>query len=363
MKADGTFLYTFTSVIDDIDSSITHVIRGQDHVTNTAAQITMFEALAEGAPEFAHLSLFVNKDGSQFSNRLGSANLDDIRRCGIDPMAVSCALATLGSSMDPAPFLSMEELAGYFDISKFSTNSPKFDVENIASLNKKIMHMLSYEDVKNRLGSEFIMAPATFEVIKNNIENYEDIKNWEKILSLDFVSQAQFSKNERQILEACTICIKNYDACKVANTTYDTGNMAFNKARVAYDEANDAFGEADFAHKRAVADFDVATALWNDATAYAEAGHAYEKMRATREKLSTTSKTTATSDNCKIDDFSKAMSDFLESVKEMSGASGKALYAPIRKALTGLEHGPNLAELLNILGKAEVKRRIARCLE
>jgi glutamyl-tRNA synthetase len=262
MKADGTFLYTFTSVIDDLDSGISHIIRGQDHVTNTAAQIAMFKAMAGGIPQFAHLSLFVNKDGSQFSKRLGSMNLGDIRKKGVDPMAVTNLLATLGSSLDPIPFLSMDELVNYFDITKFSTNSPKFDINNIMLLNKKILRQKLHRDIKG-----LTISQAAFDVIKKNIENYQDIKVWEKILSTDFISSASFSEAEKDLL-----------------------NIVIKEAKETPVEA------------------------------------------------------------------------LLKNVKNKTNLSGKDLYTPIRMALTGQEHGPNLEELCTILGKEEIERRIKWCL-
>ena len=185
-KADGTYLYTFSSVVDDIDSEITHIIRGQDHVTNTAVQIAMFDEISncKYKVEFAHLSLLVNKDGSQFSKRLGSTNIGEIRDSGVDPMAICDLLATLGSSLDTIPFSKMSDLVEYFDITKFSTNSPKFDIDDILKINKKIIHSKSYNDIKSEI--DLKISEKEFEIIKENIENYNDFAIWADVLKCDF---------------------------------------------------------------------------------------------------------------------------------------------------------------------------------
>ena len=185
-KSDGTFLYSFCSVIDDLDSGITHILRGQDHVTNTAAQIAMIEAISETkcCIEFAHFSLLINKDGSQFSKRLGSTNLGDIREQGVDAMAICDLLATLGTSKDTVPFTNMSELIEYFDIKSFSSNSPKFDMQQLFQLNKKVIRNRSFEEIKNLIGLE--ISYNAFEVIRENVENYNDFKKWQTILSKNY---------------------------------------------------------------------------------------------------------------------------------------------------------------------------------
>ena len=182
-KSDETFLYLFCSVIDDLDSSITHILRGQDHVTNTAVQIALIEAISHSKcqMQFAHFSLLVNKDGSQFSKRLGSMNLGELKNQGIDPMAICDLLATLGTSKDTVPFICMEELIEYFDIQSFSSNSPKFDINNLLQLNKKIVKLKSYQDVKQQLKLQ--MTEQQFNIIKDNINNYNDYIAWDRILT------------------------------------------------------------------------------------------------------------------------------------------------------------------------------------
>ena len=186
-KSDGTFLYSFCSVIDDLDSCITHVLRGQDHVTNTAAQIAMIEAISgkQCNIKFGHFSLLVNKDGAQFSKRLGSLNLGNLRDGGLDPMAIWNLLATLGTSKDIETFIDLGELANYFDISSFGTNSPKFDTDLLFNLNKKIIRCTPYERLKTRLSLK--MSEQQHSVIRDNIDNYNDLKKWDEILSPGYI--------------------------------------------------------------------------------------------------------------------------------------------------------------------------------
>jgi glutamyl-tRNA synthetase len=214
VKADGTYLYTFSSVIDDHDSEVTHVIRGQDHVTNTSVQIAILDEIANNSklPQFAHLALLVNKDGSQFSKRLGSSSIQDIREQGIDPMAVSCTMATLGSSLDVVPFLRMPDLIAHFDISKFSANSPKFDIDDIIKLNGKILHMKPYEDVE-----QYGLSAEEFYAIRENITTYHDLQMWKEIFSPSFVSPHRPSSSDKELLKIATASLAS-----IQDLTQDT---------------------------------------------------------------------------------------------------------------------------------------------
>lgn len=260
IKADGTFLYTFSSVVDDFDSGITHIIRGQDHVTNTAVQIALFDEISGGKflPEFAHLSLLVNKDGSQFSKRLGSMNLSDIREHGVDPMAVFDLLATFGSSLDTRPFTDLEDLIEYFDLSKFSKNSPKFDVDDIFKINRKIICSRPYSDVK-----QYGLSEREFLLVRENIESYNDFSTWKRVLASDYVPRFKPSVDEQRIL---SVFSEQVSGC------------------FAPDEI---FGQ----------------------------------------------------------------------VSAKTGMSGRKLYLPIRMALTDMEYGPHMPELIEFFGRSDVLRR------
>lgn len=152
IRADGTPLYTFTSVVDDLDKGITHIIRGEDHVTNTGVQLDIMEALTGTAPTIglAHLPLVLDSDGGKLSKRLGGMSLRALRQDGIEPAAITAYLARLGSSADPAP-LSLAELAVDFDLARFSTSAARFDMTQLLALNRRVLHALPFADVSARL--------------------------------------------------------------------------------------------------------------------------------------------------------------------------------------------------------------------
>ncbi|HET9146845.1 MAG TPA: glutamate--tRNA ligase, partial [Acetobacteraceae bacterium] len=150
IRADGTPLYTFTSVVDDADLGITHVIRGEDHVTNTAVQIDLFRALAprRPVPEFAHLPLIADAEGGKLSKRAGSVSLRTLRKDGIEARALAAYLARLGSRRDPVP-LPLDELAADFDLADFGHGTPRFDPKQLLALNRRVLHGLSFEEVRD----------------------------------------------------------------------------------------------------------------------------------------------------------------------------------------------------------------------
>src|SRR5262249_5925644 len=120
IREDGTFLYTFTSVVDDIDFAITHIVRGEDHVTNTGVQLAIFEAAGATPPEFGHHSLLIGADGQALSKRLGALSVQSFRDEGLEPMAVLCHAALVGTSDAIEPFKTRDELAAKLDFSKIS---------------------------------------------------------------------------------------------------------------------------------------------------------------------------------------------------------------------------------------------------
>jgi glutamyl-tRNA synthetase len=148
VREDGAFLYTLPSVADDIDFAISHIIRGEDHVTNTAAQIEIFEALGAKPPEFAHHPLLVGSGGEALSKRLGSLSLESLRQDGVEPMAVAAYLAKLGTSDAIEPRLSLDELAREFDFAKIGRAPAHFDSEELNSINARTLHLLPYDAVR-----------------------------------------------------------------------------------------------------------------------------------------------------------------------------------------------------------------------
>ena len=141
VRADGTYLYTLPSVVDDIDLGITHVIRGEDHVVNTAPQIQLFEALRATPPAFGHHSLLVTAEGQALSKRDRSLSIEGLRQDGIEAPAVASYLATLGTSDPVAPHASLDELVQSFDFSKLSRAPARFDPVELRTLNAKVLHL------------------------------------------------------------------------------------------------------------------------------------------------------------------------------------------------------------------------------
>jgi glutamyl-tRNA synthetase len=184
IRADGTFLYTFTSVIDDIDFAVTHVIRGEDHVTNTGVQIQLFEALGHEAPAFAHHNLLVGRDGHALSKRDASLSIASLREAGIEPMAVACHAALVGTSDAIEPFASLEALAARLDLSRISTAPARFDPAELATLNARLLHTLPYARVADRLAAMGVGGGEAFWLaVRGNVAVLADALDWWRIVT------------------------------------------------------------------------------------------------------------------------------------------------------------------------------------
>ncbi len=267
LRADGTPLYHLCSVIDDIEFGITHVIRGEDHVSNTATHVQMFEALGASAPIFAHNSLLSDKEGGKLSKRLGSLSIIDLRDDeGLEPMAIISLLARLGTSEPIEPFQSIAPIIESFDFAKFSRGTPKFDQEELMRLNAKILHDMPFSDAAPRLaGLELSDLDESFWLtVRANLEKFEDIKDWWHVANGPVQPVIE---NPDFIAEALAL---------LPNTPWDKNTWS----------------------------------TWTTA------------------------------------------------VKEQTGRKGKALFMPLRQALTGMDHGPELADLLLLIGPDKVKERL-----
>ena len=176
IREDGSFLYHLPSVIDDADFGITHIVRGEDHVTNTAAQIQMFEAVGGKIPAFAHLPLLTGKEG-KLSKRLGSLGVRELRADGVEPMAISSFLAKLGTSDPVEPFYSLKDLAGTLDFAKIGRAQPKFDEEELKHFNTRLIHAMPYAMVKER----FSVTEEFWNAVRGNLDKLSDIKMWSDI--------------------------------------------------------------------------------------------------------------------------------------------------------------------------------------
>jgi len=264
-RADGTFLYMMPSAIDDIDMDVTHVLRGEDHVSNTAVQIAMFKVLNDGNfPAFAHLPLLSGTEGEKLSKRIGSLSLADLKEDGLEAMAINSLLAHLGTSENIEATADMAALIKSFDITSFGRGTPKFDAKELDRLNAKLIHDMSWQDAQKRLQVDG--ADESFwEAVRPNLSRLKDAQEW---------------------------------------------------ADIVYGQVTPVIEEADFAAqaKALLPDGD-----WDE----------------------TTWKT------------------WTSAVKDETGRKGKQLFMPLRQALTGMNHGPELGVLLPLLGREKVEARLS----
>ncbi len=266
-RADGSWLYTLPSVVDDLDMNISHVIRGEDHVTNTAAQVELITALGGEVPEFAHFSLMLGADGSGLSKRLGSLALADLRDSGLEPISLNAHIARLGTADPVVPAQTMQEIIDGFDMARLGRAPARFDPEDVTRLNARILHETSYAAVAERLAE--IGAPAQpefWEAMRGNIEKFADMQN---IMAL--------------INGPITPVVETDDADYIA------------QARILLPDAP----------------FD--TESWSDWTGR---------------------------------------------LKDETGRKGRALFMPLRMALTGQSHGPEMQHLLYHIGYDEAVARL-----
>ena len=179
LREDGRVIYTLASVVDDIDFDITHILRGEDHMTNSAAQIQLFEALGSVAPNLGHLSLLTDISGAGLSKRLGSLSLKDLRNEGIHPMAISSLLSKVGTS-DPVEIKKeIETIILYFDINKFGKSKSKFDKNELSILNSKIYQLIDFEEINEDLKKMNISITKEFwNLIRGNIALLKNVKDW-----------------------------------------------------------------------------------------------------------------------------------------------------------------------------------------
>lgn len=181
IRADGQVLYTIASVVDDTDMGVTHVVRGSDHVTNTATQIQIISALGHSAPSFAHHSLLTGPQGEALSKRLGTLALRDLREAGMEPMALLSHMARIGSSQPVDLVSTIDELAAGFDLTHFGSAPTKFDVEDLWPLTARVLHETPYADMAQQieaLGVPAEIAAAFWDVARANIGKRSETAAW-----------------------------------------------------------------------------------------------------------------------------------------------------------------------------------------
>jgi glutamyl-tRNA synthetase len=201
-REDGSWLYLLPSVIDDVELKITHIVRGEDHVTNSAAQIQMFEALGARPPSFAHEALLVAAEG-KLSKRLGSYGAEHLREEGVEPMAMLSLLARIGTSKPVEPIASLDELARDFDFAHFGRAPAHFDPHDVELLNARLLHRLDHANV-----AENLPDGATEEdwlLLRPNLERLSDFGPWFEVLHGE-VEAPELAHDERLLLrDAATI--------------------------------------------------------------------------------------------------------------------------------------------------------------
>jgi len=204
IRADGQVLYTFASSVDDIEMGVTHIVRGADHVTNTATQIQIMQALGGTPPAFAHHSLLTGAQGEELSKRLGTLSLRDLRARGVEPMALLSLMARLGSSKPVELARSIDELAEGFDVGSFGAAPTKFDAEDLFPLTRGVVQARPFAEVRDRisaLGVPADLAESFWAVAKGNITVLDDLAPWWALIrdgaeplvdeaDRDFVAQA-----------------------------------------------------------------------------------------------------------------------------------------------------------------------------
>ncbi len=186
VREDGSFLYTLPSVVDDIDFGISHVIRGEDHVVNTAVQIEITEALGGSLPQYGHHSLLTGADGQGLSKRLGSLSIAAWREAGIEAMAIVSHAALLGTSDPVVPHARLDTLVDGFDLAKLSRAPARFAEAELRALNGKLLHALPYGDVADELSALGISeAEALWNAVRGNITVLAEVKDWQRIVHGD----------------------------------------------------------------------------------------------------------------------------------------------------------------------------------
>jgi glutamyl-tRNA synthetase len=263
-REDGSWLYLLPSVIDDIELDITDVVRGEDHVTNSAVQTQMFEALGAKPPQFAHEALLVAAEG-KLSKRLGSYGTEHLRENGVEPMALLDVLARIGTSQPVEPFTSIEELAESFDFSTFGRAPAHFDPHDVELINARLLHRLDYAAVTNRLPEG--ASEQDWLLIRPNLGRLSDFAEWLAVLHGD-IEPPELAHDERLLVK---------DAAAIAE-------------RLAWSAES-----------------------WRELTT---------------------------------------------ELKKSSGKKGRELFHPLRLALTGRESGPEMAGMIERMGKDRAVRRL-----
>ncbi|MGI8704360.1 MAG: glutamate--tRNA ligase [Sphingomicrobium sp.] len=263
-REDGSWLYLLPSVIDDIELKITHIVRGEDHVSNSAAQIQMFEALGASPPHFAHEALLVAAEG-KLSKRLGSIGVDEIRDAGLEPLALLSVLARIGTSQPVEPVHSLKDLAKGFDFTYFGRAPAHFDLREVELVNARLIHSMDFAEVSGTLPDW--VTKQDWDLIRPNLTHVDEASDWLSVLQGE-IDAPDLSHDERAVAR---------EAAAIAG------------------------------------DLDWSSEPWRQLT---------------------------------------------ERLKTSTGQKGRALFHPLRLAITGRESGPEMAGLVERIGRDRTVRRL-----
>lgn len=201
IRGNGSYLYTLPSVVDDIDYGITHIVRGEDHVTNSAVQVQIFEALGATSPKLAHFALLTGKGGEGLSKRYGAMSIGEYRdEKGLEPMAVISLMARVGTSEPVEAFVTPDALIEGFDFAKFGRSTAKLDADDLVLLNAKILHDTPYDLIKDRLDG---IDEIFWQTVRPNLKTLADIDVWKNIIQgpvTPVIEDADFIKKAAELL-------------------------------------------------------------------------------------------------------------------------------------------------------------------
>ncbi len=237
-REDGSWLYLLPSVIDDVDLGITHIVRGEDHVSNSAAQLQMFAALGASPPELAHEALLVAAEG-KLSKRLGSIGVEEIRGAGLEPMALLSLLARLGTSQPVEALAGLDELAADFDFGHFGRAPAHFDLHDVELLNARLLHRLEFAEVAGRLPDG--ASEADWLLLRGNLERISDFSEWHQVIAGDIAPPA-LGDDERALVAKAAEIAADLDwsgdpwhalADALKNSTGQKGRALFHPLRLA----------------------------------------------------------------------------------------------------------------------------------
>ena len=206
-REDGSWLYLLPSVIDDVDLGITHIVRGEDHVSNSAAQIQMFEALGAKPPEFAHEALLVAAEG-KLSKRLGSYGAEHLREEGVEPRALLDVLARIGTSQPIEPITSLDELAASFDFGTFGRAPAHFDPHDVELINARLLHQLPYSAVSDRLPER--ATEGDWLLLRPNVVRLSEFEEWLDVLDGE-LDPPELSHEERLLVKEAAAAAEPLD--------------------------------------------------------------------------------------------------------------------------------------------------------